>query len=185
MTEQTKTPVVDECQFTVISNDAGVSTPTDFLISPANLAYRLQLNGGGIGNFLLNGFGACWLNEIDVRFNLPEPKRGELGNSHFDSVVTLIRTLAANTVPAENMGVAELPAARLSEELLKIADSLSERYGAEDLPIFPITWVFSAEVDDFSFQPAILTLTPLLRETLVVGPAKLVSELKENLSQKR
>lgn len=184
MSEQTETPVVDECQFIVTSNDAGVSTPTDFLISPTNIAYRLHLNGGGMANFLLNGFGACWLNEIDVRFNLPEPNKGELGNSHFDSVTTLLRTLAANAVPCENMGSAELPAARLAEELLKIADSLDERYGADNIPIFPLTWVFTTEVDDFKFQPATLTLTPVLRESLAVGPAKLVSELKETLSQK-
>ena len=182
---------MNETTQTQAQYELNVSRPTisktqgsKFLIHPSNIGYKLTINGGSIANFALTGFTPCWLNELSMRFNLPEPDFGELGNSNFNAVGNAIRTLAAGVVPHENMAAAEIPAGQFVEELLKVADELDAHYGAELIPIFPMTWVFKVTDPECDVEPAILSLVPTLRESLAGAPAALVEQFTDHLSCK-
>lgn len=156
--------------------------PAAFLLHPSNIGYKLSVNGGGIANFSLPGLAPCWINELTMRFNLPEPSQGETGNSSFDGVTKLIRTLAASVVPHENMAIAEIPSDQFATELRQIADELDAHYGAALIPIFPMTWVFQVVDHEYHGEPAILSLTPTIRESLASAPGTLATQFLSHLN---
>lgn len=156
--------------------------PAAYLLHPSNIGYKLSVNGGGIANFTMTGIAPCWLNELHMRFNLPEPGQNQVGNSSFGAVSNLIRTLADGVVPHENMAIAEMPSDRLADELRQIADELDAHYGADLIPIFPLTWVFQVTDPDYHGEPAILSLTPTIRESLASAPGTLGTQFLSHLN---